>query len=40
MTPQVRKIEEWLWEIPQDGAMRVPARIFATAPMYRIYAYA
>ena len=30
---QFRKVGEALWEIPQEGNMRVPARIYATAKM-------
>ncbi len=29
----LRKIEDWLWEIPRSGGMRVPGRIFATAEL-------
>jgi tRNA-splicing ligase RtcB len=32
-TYQFRKIGDALWERPQEGAMRVPARIYATAHM-------
>ena len=27
----IRKINEWTWEIPREGDMRVPARIYASA---------
>src|SRR5215831_3261208 len=30
---EFRKLGEALWEIPQEGKMRVPARIYATADM-------
>jgi tRNA-splicing ligase RtcB (3'-phosphate/5'-hydroxy nucleic acid ligase) len=27
----IRKINDWTWEIPREGGMRVPARIYASA---------
>src|SRR5690242_2892038 len=27
---ELRRIHEWLWEIPRSGAMRVPGRIYAS----------
>lgn len=34
MTPiELRKVHDYLWEIPRAGKMRVPARIYATAAM-------
>jgi len=29
----IRKLTDYLWELPQDGKMRVPARIYATEKM-------
>src|SRR5439155_2371743 len=29
----IRKVTDYLWELPQDGKMRVPARIYATEKM-------
>jgi hypothetical protein len=29
-TMELRKIHDYLWEIPQHGEMRVPGRIYAT----------
>jgi tRNA-splicing ligase RtcB len=30
---KLRKVTEWLWEMPPTGAMRVPARIYASETM-------
>lgn len=30
---KIRKVSDYLWEIPQEGKMRVPARIYATEEM-------
>ena len=30
---ELRRIHDYLWEIPQSGAMRVPGRIYASAAM-------
>lgn len=30
---EVRKLADWLWEVPPTGGMRVPARIYATERM-------
>ena len=30
---ELRKIDEWRWEIPRTGAMRVPGRIYASESM-------
>lgn len=30
---KLRKVTDYLWEIPKEGGMRVPARIYATAKM-------
>jgi tRNA-splicing ligase RtcB len=27
---KLNQLEEWLWEIPRQGGMRVPGRIYAT----------
>ena len=32
-TLKFRKIADYLWEIPKEGKMRVPARIYATKDM-------
>ncbi|RMF69227.1 MAG: RtcB family protein [Calditrichaeota bacterium] len=32
-TIKLRKVQDYLWEIPREGKMRVPARIYATADM-------
>ena len=29
----MRKVHDYLWEVPRSGKMRVPARIYATQPM-------
>lgn len=33
MAVKMRKVNEYLWEIPKEGKMRVPARIYATEDM-------
>jgi tRNA-splicing ligase RtcB len=33
MQIKLRKVQDYLWEIPREGKMRVPARIYATADM-------
>jgi len=33
MKYDIRKLTDYLWELPQTGAMRVPARIYATEKM-------
>jgi tRNA-splicing ligase RtcB len=33
MQHEVRKLADYLWELPQTGGMRVPARIYATEEM-------
>ena len=30
---EVRKLADFLWEIPRSGAMRVPGRVYATESM-------
>ncbi len=27
---ELKKINDWTWEIPKEGGMRVPARIYAS----------
>jgi tRNA-splicing ligase RtcB len=31
---KVTRVEEWLWEIPRQGGMRVPGRIYATEKLF------
>ena len=33
MTITVKKIDEYRWEIPKTGAMRVPGMVYSTAAM-------
>ena len=33
MQYEVRKLADYLWELPPTGGMRVPARIYATEKM-------
>jgi len=30
---KLRRLSDWLWEIPREGAMRVPGRIYADGPL-------
>jgi len=34
MQYEVQKLADYLWELPQTGGMRVPARIYATEKMF------
>lgn len=34
-TPHVEQIDEWTWEIPKRGPMRVPGRVYASAELMR-----
>ena len=33
MDYDIRKLTDYLWELPKSGGMRVPARIYATEEM-------
>src|SRR5512139_656719 len=36
MSIRLRKIDDWRWEIPREGGMRVPGIVYASERLFRV----